>query len=107
MSPRWDRAAATPRGSSGWRPPGLRQLISRGSTDPPGSTSVRSAQARSRFRSPRRWSGASMLKSEQVALVLLAAGRSRRFEDGDKLTELFLDKPLAFHVVTALENMPF
>jgi molybdenum cofactor cytidylyltransferase len=47
-----------------------------------------------------------MLQPEQVALVLLAAGRSRRF-DGDKLTEPFLDKPLAFHVVTALENVPF
>jgi molybdenum cofactor cytidylyltransferase len=47
-----------------------------------------------------------MLEPEQVALVLLAAGRSRRF-DGDKLSEPFLDKPLAFHVVTALEKMPF
>lgn len=47
-----------------------------------------------------------MLEPEQVALVLLAAGRSRRF-DGDKLTEQFLDKPLAYHVVTALENIPF
>lgn len=48
-----------------------------------------------------------MLAPEQVALILLAAGRSRRFADGDKLTEPFLDKPLAFHVVTALEKMPF
>lgn len=47
-----------------------------------------------------------MLTPERVALVLLAAGRSTRF-DGDKLTEPFLDKPLAFHVVTALENIPF
>src|SRR5262245_15758633 len=47
-----------------------------------------------------------MLEPEQVALVLLAAGRSRRF-DGDKLSEPFLDKPLAFHVVTALERVPF
>ncbi|MES2988216.1 MAG: nucleotidyltransferase family protein [Pseudomonadota bacterium] len=47
-----------------------------------------------------------MVKPEQVALVLLAAGRSRRF-DGDKLSEEFLDKPLAYHVVTALENIPF
>lgn len=47
-----------------------------------------------------------MLEPEQVALVLLAAGRSRRF-DGDKLSEPFLDKPLAFHVVTALARVPF
>lgn len=47
-----------------------------------------------------------MLKPEQVALILLAAGRSRRF-DGDKLSEEFLDKPLAYHVVTALEKVPF
>jgi molybdenum cofactor cytidylyltransferase len=48
-----------------------------------------------------------MLDVQQVALVLLAAGRSVRFNDGDKLAERFLDKPLAYHVVTALENMPF
>ncbi|MET0307984.1 MAG: nucleotidyltransferase family protein [Sphingomonas sp.] len=47
-----------------------------------------------------------MLEPEQVALVLLAAGRSLRF-DGDKLSELFLDKPLAFHVVTTLARVPF
>jgi molybdenum cofactor cytidylyltransferase len=47
-----------------------------------------------------------MLAPERTALVLLAAGRSRRF-DGDKLAEPFLDKPLAYHVVTALENVPF
>lgn len=48
-----------------------------------------------------------MTKPERVALILLAAGRSRRFNDGDKLAEPFLDKPLAFHVVTALEKIPF
>ncbi|MBO9621381.1 MAG: nucleotidyltransferase family protein [Sphingomonas sp.] len=48
-----------------------------------------------------------MIKPRQVALILLAAGRSRRFNDGDKLAEPFLDKPLAFHVVTALEKIPF
>lgn len=47
-----------------------------------------------------------MLEPGQVALVLLAAGRSLRF-DGDKLSEPFLDKPLAFHVVTALARVPF
>ena len=34
-----------------------------------------------------------MVKPEQVALVLLAAGRSRRF-DGDKLSEEELDARL-------------
>lgn len=48
-----------------------------------------------------------MLTPEKTALVLLAAGRSERFADGDKLTEDYLGQPLAFHVVTALENMPF
>ncbi|KTF69954.1 nucleotidyltransferase family protein [Sphingomonas sp. HT-1] len=48
-----------------------------------------------------------MLTPENTALVLLAAGRSERFADGDKLTELYLGQPLAFHVVTALEKMPF
>ncbi|NIJ19906.1 molybdenum cofactor cytidylyltransferase [Sphingomonas naasensis] len=47
-----------------------------------------------------------MLTPENTALVLLAAGRSRRFE-GDKLSEPFLDKPLAYHVVTALAKIPF
>lgn len=47
-----------------------------------------------------------MLTPERTALVLLAAGHSHRFE-GDKLSEPFLDKPLAYHVVTALENVPF
>jgi len=48
-----------------------------------------------------------MIAPENVALVLLAAGRSQRFNDGDKLAEPFLDKPLAYHVVTALEDVPF
>lgn len=48
-----------------------------------------------------------MLQPDQVVLVLLAAGRSVRFNDGDKLAESFLDKPLAYHVVTALEAVPF
>jgi molybdenum cofactor cytidylyltransferase len=48
-----------------------------------------------------------MIAPDRVALVLLAAGRSRRFDDGDKLAEPFLDKPLAYHVVTALQAVPF
>ncbi|WP_333573082.1 NTP transferase domain-containing protein [Sphingomonas sp.] len=48
-----------------------------------------------------------MLTPEKTALVLLAAGRSERFGEGDKLAEEYLGHPLALHVVTALENMPF
>ncbi len=48
-----------------------------------------------------------MIAVEACALVLLAAGRSERFGDADKLQEMFLGQPLAFHVVTALEDMPF
>ena len=48
-----------------------------------------------------------MIKVEACALVLLAAGRSLRFGGADKLQEMFLGKPLAFHVVTALEDVPF
>lgn len=48
-----------------------------------------------------------MIRAERVALVLLAAGRSQRFGDADKLAEPFLGKPLALHVVTALAAVPF
>lgn len=47
-----------------------------------------------------------MLTPERTALILLAAGRSHRFGVADKLAEPFLGKPLALHVVTALENLP-
>lgn len=47
------------------------------------------------------------MRAEATALVLLAAGRSRRFGDADKLAQEFLHKPVAFHVVTALEAIPF
>ncbi len=40
-------------------------------------------------------------------LVLLAAGRSLRFGEEDKLAVDFLGQPLAMHVVTALEDAPF
>lgn len=48
-----------------------------------------------------------MIAPEDCVLVLLAAGRSERFGATDKLQEDFLGQPLAFHVVTALEDMPF
>ncbi|UUL82666.1 nucleotidyltransferase family protein [Sphingomonas qomolangmaensis] len=48
-----------------------------------------------------------MIAPEDVALVLLAAGRSVRFGDADKLEQPFLTEPLAFHVVTALAAIPF
>ncbi len=45
--------------------------------------------------------------AEETTLILLAAGRSRRFGDADKLAQEFLHKPVAYHVVTALEDVPF
>lgn len=47
-----------------------------------------------------------MIRPERVALVLLAGGRSRRF-GADKLTQLYLGRPLGLHVVVALEAVPF
>jgi molybdenum cofactor cytidylyltransferase len=47
-----------------------------------------------------------MIEAEQVALVLLAGGRSERFGT-DKLTQLYLGRPLGLHVVVALEAVPF
>ncbi|MEO9132479.1 MAG: nucleotidyltransferase family protein [Sphingomonas sp.] len=48
-----------------------------------------------------------MILPEKTVLILLAAGRSQRFGEIDKLEQLFLRKPLAFHVITALEDIPF
>lgn len=48
-----------------------------------------------------------MIAAENTALVLLAAGRSQRFGAADKLAEPFLHQPIGFHVVTALEAIPF
>lgn len=48
-----------------------------------------------------------MIAAEDTALVLLAAGRSKRFGDIDKLEQPYLSEPLGFHVVTALEAVPF
>lgn len=48
-----------------------------------------------------------MIAAERTLLVLLAAGRSRRFGNTDKLAVEFLGRPLAMHVVTALEGVPF
>ncbi|MEN2787343.1 nucleotidyltransferase family protein [Sphingomonas qilianensis] len=48
-----------------------------------------------------------MIAAERTALILLAAGRSQRFGAADKLAQEFLGQPLAFHVVTALESVPF
>lgn len=47
-----------------------------------------------------------MIAAEHVALVLLAGGRSERF-GSDKLTQLYLGRPLGLHVVVALEAIPF
>jgi molybdenum cofactor cytidylyltransferase len=48
-----------------------------------------------------------MIAAEKTVLILLASGLSRRFGDLDKLEQPFLGKPLAFHVVTAFEDIPF
>lgn len=48
-----------------------------------------------------------MIHVEKTVLILLAAGRSERFGDLDKLEQPFLGRPLAMHVVTALEDVPF
>lgn len=47
------------------------------------------------------------MRAEDAVLILLAAGRSQRFGDADKLAQEFLHKPVAYHVVTALESIPF
>lgn len=48
-----------------------------------------------------------MIRADRTMLVLLAAGRSQRFGEVDKLTQPFLGRPLALHVVTALQAVPF
>jgi molybdenum cofactor cytidylyltransferase len=48
-----------------------------------------------------------MIKAEDTVLILLAAGKSARFGDKDKLEQDYLGEPLAFHVVTALGSVPF
>ena len=48
-----------------------------------------------------------MISVEKTMLILLAAGRSERFGDIDKLEQEFLGHPLAMHVVTAFEDVPF
>lgn len=48
-----------------------------------------------------------MIRAEDTVLILLAAGGSLRFGEKNKLEVDFLGQPLAFHVVTALEGVPF
>lgn len=48
-----------------------------------------------------------MISPERVTLVLLAAGRSLRFGDEDKLMAPYLGRPLGMHAVVALEAVPF
>ena len=47
------------------------------------------------------------LEVERTTLILLAAGRSTRFGDDNKLDEPFLGRPLGVHVAVALEDLPF
>ncbi len=48
-----------------------------------------------------------MIDAEDCVLILLAAGQSERFGEANKLEAEFLGRPVGFHVVTALENIPF
>lgn len=48
-----------------------------------------------------------MIRIEDTVLVLLAAGLSSRFGGANKLEQDFLGQPVGFHVVTALERIPF
>jgi len=48
-----------------------------------------------------------MIAAEDTVLILLAAGRSSRFADQNKLEQEFLGKPVGLHVVTAFEDIPF
>jgi molybdenum cofactor cytidylyltransferase len=48
-----------------------------------------------------------MIKADDTVLILLAAGGSKRFGPLDKLEQPYLGHPLAYHVVTALEGVPF
>lgn len=48
-----------------------------------------------------------MIRAEDTALLLLAAGKSERFGDRDKLTVEYLGRPIGLHVVIALEAIPF
>jgi molybdenum cofactor cytidylyltransferase len=46
-------------------------------------------------------------KLDDIAVVLLAAGLSRRYGEGEKLLAPLAGKPLAFHVAETLAAMPF
>lgn len=48
-----------------------------------------------------------MLAPENTALILLAAGRSLRFGEADKLVQTLDGEPLALHAVRALAGLPF
>ena len=48
-----------------------------------------------------------MIDLEKTVLVLLAAGRSSRYPDGNKLEQEFLGRPVGLHVAVALEDVPF
>jgi molybdenum cofactor cytidylyltransferase len=48
-----------------------------------------------------------MIAAEDAVLILLAAGRSSRYGDGNKLEAEFLGRPVGLHVVTALEQIRF
>lgn len=48
-----------------------------------------------------------MIQPQSTALILLAAGRSRRFGAADKLAQPLGDRPLGLHIAHTLQAMPF
>jgi molybdenum cofactor cytidylyltransferase len=48
-----------------------------------------------------------MIRAERVAAVLLAAGRSTRFGEADKLSTLLDGVPLGLHAARTLAGLPF
>lgn len=47
------------------------------------------------------------ISAERTAVVILAAGLSRRFGDGDKLLAPLHGRPLALNIAETLRNIPF
>jgi len=48
-----------------------------------------------------------MSGTAKVAVIILAAGHSRRFGAGDKLVSRYNGKPLAAHVAASLQGVPY
>ncbi|WP_435657094.1 nucleotidyltransferase family protein [Brucella pituitosa] len=48
-----------------------------------------------------------MSRTPQIAIIVLAAGKSRRFGAADKLLSFHNGKPLAAHVASSLRGLPY